>query len=165
VKLLGTLGLAFLSTLAAQPPIAGKLVAVEGTVSVIGPQMPAGYLRVFLNPLSSGDALSAEVRSDGSFTIGSVSPGHWRLSVPGVYIKSVTRGERTVSVADIEIGVQAGLPLKIVVGTNFAMLRVTTSGQRPSTEGILVFFGSTEAPLARCSPLRRTTAACSSRAA
>ena len=56
MKLLA-LGLAFLSILAARPPIAAKLVAVEGTVSVIGPQMPPGYLRVALNPLGSGNEL------------------------------------------------------------------------------------------------------------
>jgi hypothetical protein len=100
-----------------------------------------GYLRVVLDPLGSGNELSAEVRTDGTFTIGPVSPGHWRLSVAGVYIKSVTQGERKVSAADIEIGAQAGPPLKIVAGTNFATLRVTTSGQPPSTERILVFIG------------------------
>jgi hypothetical protein len=62
VKLLAALGLAFLSTLAAQPPIASKLVAVEGTVSVIGDQLPPGDLRVVLRPLGSGNELSAEVQ-------------------------------------------------------------------------------------------------------
>lgn len=155
MKLLAVLGLAFLSTLAAQPPIAGKLVAVEGTVSVIGPQMPPGYLRVLLSPLGSGNVLSAEVGSDGTFTIGSVSPGHWRLSVGGVYLKSVTQGEHEVSAADIEIGAQAGPSLKIVVGTNFAILRVTTSGQPPPTEGMLVFFwidGGPDGPLFPVTP-------------
>jgi hypothetical protein len=139
VKLLAALGLGFLSSLAAQPPIAGKLVAVEGTVSVEGPQLPPGYLRVALDPLGSGNELSAEVRSDGTFTIGSVTPGHWRLSVGGTFIKSVTRGEREVSAADIEIGAQAGPPLKIVASTPSALLRVTASGE-PPPEGILVFF-------------------------
>jgi hypothetical protein len=97
-------------------------VAVEGTVSVIGPQMPPGYLRVVLNPLGPGNVLSAEVRRNGTFTIGSVSPGHWRLSVNGVYIKSVTRGEREVSAADIEIGAQAEPPLKIAVGAKVGLL-------------------------------------------
>jgi len=128
------------TTLAAQPPIAGKLVAVEGTVSVEGAQLPPGYLRVILDPLGPGNELSAEVRSDGTFTIGSVIPGHWRLSGSGVFIKSVTRGEREVSASDIEIGAQAGPPLKIVASTNFALLRVTAPSQPPSTEGILFFF-------------------------
>jgi len=95
---------------------------------------------VILTPLGSGNELSAEVRSDGTFTIGSVIPGHWRWSAVGAFIKSVTRGEREVSAADIEIGAQAGPPLKIVAGTNFATVRVTASGQPPSTEGILVFW-------------------------
>jgi len=74
----------------------------------MGPEMPAGYLQVVLTPLGPGGGLSASlstgVRSDGTFSIGSVTPGHWRLSVPGVYIKSVTRGDREVSAADVEIG-------------------------------------------------------------
>ena len=155
MKLLAALGLAFLCTLAAQPPIAGRLVRVDGTVSVIGPQLPAGYLRVVLGPPVSGNELSAEVRSDGTFTIGSVSPGHWRLSVPGVYIKSVQLGERKVSAADIEIGAQAGALLKIVAGTNFATLRVTTPGQPPSTERILVFYwidGGPDGPMFPVTP-------------
>jgi hypothetical protein len=139
VKHLAALGLAFLSTLAAQPPIAGKLVAFEGTISVEGAPLPLGYLRVVLDPLGSGNELSAEVRSDGSFTISSVSPGHWRLSAQGAFIKSVMRGGRELSAADIEIGAKTGPPLKIVASTNFGTLRVTASGQPPPTEGILVF--------------------------
>jgi len=95
---------------------------------------------VILTPLGSGNELSAEVRSDGTFTIGSVIPGHWRWSAVGAFIKSVTRGEREVSASDIEIGAQAGPPLKIVASTNFALLRVTAPSQPPSTEGILFFF-------------------------
>src|SRR5580704_14302366 len=136
VKLLAALGLAFLSTLAAQPPIAGKLVAVEGTVSVEGAQLPPGYLRVILDPLFSGvNEASAEVRSDGTFTISSVAPGHWRVSGSGVFVKSVPQGDRKFSAADIEIGAQPGTPLKIVASTNFASLRVTAPGEPPSTEG------------------------------
>src|ERR1700688_3440354 len=77
VKPLATLGLALLSTLAAQTPDAGKLMTVEGTVSVEGAQLPPGYLRVVLDPVGAGNELSTEVRSDGTFTIGSVAPGHW----------------------------------------------------------------------------------------
>ncbi len=142
VKLLAALGLglAFLSTLAAQPPIVGKLVTVEGTISVEGAQLPPGYLRVVLDPVSSGNELSAEVRSNGTYTIGSVAPGHWRVSASGAFIKSVTRGEREYSAADVEISDQAGPPFKIVASTNFASLRVTAPGEPRSTEGILLFF-------------------------
>jgi hypothetical protein len=139
VKLRAALGLLFLSTLAAQPPIAGKLVASEGSITVDGPQMPPGYLQVALTPVGSGEVLLAEVRSNGTFTISSVIPGHWRLSVPGLYLKSVTRGERKLSAADIDIGAEAGPPLKIVAGSNFARLKVTSSVQPPPTKGILVF--------------------------
>ncbi len=155
MKLLVVLGLAFLSTLAAQPTIGSKFVTVEGTVTVEGPQMAEGYLRVALVPLGVGSVLSSEVRSDGTFTIGSVIPGHWRLLINGVYLKSVTRGQQELSAADIDIGAQAGLPLKIVVGSNFATLRVTTSGQPPSTEGILVFFwidGGPDGPMVPVTP-------------
>ena len=51
------LGLAFLSTVLAQSPIAGKLVTVEGTISVEGVQLPPGYLRVVLNPVGAGNEL------------------------------------------------------------------------------------------------------------
>jgi hypothetical protein len=142
MKLPATLGLAFLSTLAAQPTIGSKFVTVEGTVTVEGPQMPKGYLQVALVPLGVGSVLSSEVRSDGTFKIGSVIPGHWRLLVNGVYLKSVTRGQRKLSAADIDIGAQARLPLKIVVGSNFATLRVTTSGQPSPKKGFFVFFYS-----------------------
>lgn len=142
VKLLAALGLglAFLSTLAAQPPIVGKLVTVEGTISVEGAQLPPGYLRVVLDPVGSGNELSAEVRSNGTYTIGSVAPGHWRVSASGAFIKSVTRGEHEYSAADVEISDQAGPPFKIVASTNFASLRVTAPGEPRSTEGILFFF-------------------------
>lgn len=139
VALLAGIGLTFGGRLDAQPPIAGRLVTVEGTVSVVGPAMPAEYLRVVLNPLGSGGGPSAEVRQDGTFTIGSVVPGHWRLSVmPGVFIKSITRGNGEISAADIEIGSQMGPPLKIVVGTDFAVLRVRS--RPPSAEGIFVVY-------------------------
>jgi hypothetical protein len=141
VKLVAALSLAFLSTFAAQPPSAGKLVTVEGTVSVDGPAMPPGYLQVWLSPLNPpGESQSAEVRRDGTFTINSVFPGHWRLSVSGVYIKSVMQGVRKVSAADIEIAPQSGFPLKIVVGTKFATLKVTTSSQHPPTGQVFVVF-------------------------
>jgi hypothetical protein len=139
VKHSAALGLAFLSTLAAQPPIAGKLVAFEGAISVDGAQLPPGYLRVLLDPLGSGNELSAEVRSDGTFTIGSVSPGHWRLSAQGAFIKSVTRGGARTLRGRHRDRRQAGPPFKIVASTNFATLRVTAPGQPPPTEGILVF--------------------------
>jgi hypothetical protein len=79
VKPLATLGLAFLSTLAAQTPDAGKLMTVEGTISVEGAQFPPGYLRVVLDPVGAGNELSTEARSDGTFTIGSVAPGYARF--------------------------------------------------------------------------------------
>jgi hypothetical protein len=43
MKALAILGLAFLSTVLAQPPIAGKLVTVEGTISLERAQLPPGY--------------------------------------------------------------------------------------------------------------------------
>jgi hypothetical protein len=155
VKPLAALGLAFLSILAAQPPIAGKLVTVEGTISLEGAQLPPGYLRVVLDPLGSGNELSAEVRSDGTFTIGSVGPGHWRVSASGAFIKSVSRGEREYSAADVEIGEQAGLPFKIVASTRFASLRMTAPGEPSSAKGILFFFwigGGPNGPMFPVSP-------------
>ena len=141
VKLVAAFALACLGTFAAQPPSAGKLVTVGGTVSVDGPAMPPGYLQVWLYPLNpTGESRSAEVRSDGTFAINSVFPGHWRLSVSGVYIKSVTQGVRPVSAADIEISPRSGPPLQIVVGTKFATLKVTTSSQRPPTGQVFVVF-------------------------
>ncbi|HEY6344787.1 MAG TPA: hypothetical protein VIY49_25095 [Bryobacteraceae bacterium] len=50
-----------------------------------------------------------------------------------------TRRERKLSAADIDIGAEAGPPLKIVVGSNFATLTVTTSGQPPPAKRILLF--------------------------
>ena len=159
VNLLAAFGLAFLNTLAAQPPIVGKLVTVEGTISVEGAQLPTGYLRVVLDPVGSGNELSAEVRSNGTYTIGSVAPGHWRVSASGAFIKSVTRGEREYSAADVEIGDQAGPPFKIVASTNFASLRVTAPGEPRSTEGILFFFwigGGPNGPCFRSSLITAT---------
>jgi hypothetical protein len=146
VKLPAILVLVFLNTLAAQPTIGTKFVTVEGTVTVDGPQLPQGYLQVGLVPLGGGSVLLSEVRSDGTFKIASVIPGHWRLEVNGVYLKSVTRGRRKLSAADIEIGAQGGLPLQIVAGSNFATLRVTTSGQPAPKEGFFVFIYSDANP-------------------
>lgn len=140
MKPLAALGLAFLSSLWAHPPIKGKPVTVEGTISVEGAQLPPGYLRVVLDPVGSGNELSAEVRSDGSFTIGSVAPGHWRVSASGTFVKSVTRGARKYSKSDVEIGDQMGPPLNIVASTNFASLKVTAPRGPQSTPGILFFF-------------------------
>jgi hypothetical protein len=138
VKLLAAFGLAFLSTLAVQPPIAGKLVAVKGTVSEIGPQLPPGYLRVAPVPF-----------------------GLWRR-VAEVFIKWVRQGESCqprYAARGLRGGYRdwrpRGAPLQIVAGTNFATLRVTTSGQAPSTERILVFFwidGGPDGPLFPVSP-------------
>ena len=50
-------------------------MTVEGTISVEGAQLPPGYLRVVLDPVGAGNELSTEVRSDGTFTIGSVASG------------------------------------------------------------------------------------------
>lgn len=83
MKPLDTVGLAFLSILAAQTPDAGRLMTVEGNISIERAQLPPRYLRVVLDPVGAGNELSTEVRSDGTFTIGSVAPGHWRVSASG----------------------------------------------------------------------------------
>ena len=109
--------------------------------------MPEGPLQVALVTIGGGSLLSSEVRSDGTFKIGSVIPGHWHLVVNGVYLKSVTQGQRKLSAADIEIGEQEGLPLKIVVSpVTFATLRVTTAGRPAPKEGLFVFIYSDANP-------------------
>lgn len=140
MKPLATVGLAFLSILAAQTPDAGKLMTVEGTISVEGAQLPPGYLRVVLDPVGAGNELSTDVRSNGTFTIGSVVPGHWRVSASGTFVKSVHRGAREYSASDVEISDQEGPPLRIVASTNFASLKVTVRGEPRSTQGVLFFF-------------------------
>jgi hypothetical protein len=105
-----------------------------------------------LDRFGSGSELSAEVRSDGSFTIGSVAPGHWRVSGGGTFVKSVGRGARKYSKSDVEIGDNMGSPLKIVASTNFASLRVTAPRGPQSTPGILLWIDGAYGPTFPVSP-------------
>ena len=72
-----------------------------------------------LDPVSAGNELSTEVRSDGTFTIGSVAPGHWRVSASGALVKSVHRGAREYSASDVEIGDREGPPSEFAYELRF----------------------------------------------
>jgi hypothetical protein len=92
-----------------------------------------------MNPLEGGPMMSGppqvEVQSDGTFTVNSVMPGHWRLifGIPGGYVKSVQQGDRDVTPWDFEIG-SSPVQLKIVVGTKFAQIDAALAAGPAGTE-------------------------------
>ena len=119
-------------TLAPAPAITGS-IALEGDTKA-----SLNSLHVFLNPLEvrpmTGRQAQSEVQSDGTFTLNSVTPGHWRLNINGIpgYVKSVRQGDQDASPWDLEIGTAAA-PLKIIVGTKFAQLEATLAAPGAST--------------------------------
>jgi hypothetical protein len=123
--------------------------AISGTISIEGDvKVPMNNLRVMVQPLDRRPLMrpppQAEVQSDGTFTLNSVVPGHWRLVVNGApgpgYLKSVTRGDQEVSPIDLEIGPSAAGPLKIVVGTKFAQIDATISTPPSGVEQLFAIF-------------------------
>jgi len=114
--------------------------AVSGSISVEGDtKIPMNSLRLVMNPLESGPMMSGppqvEVQSDGTFTVNSVLPGHWRLifGIPGGYVKSVQQGDQDVTPWDFEIG-SSPVQLKIVVGTKFAQIDAALAAGPAGTE-------------------------------
>jgi hypothetical protein len=107
--------------------ITGTLV-IEGDAKQ--PPNPSP-MHVMLNPAGNQPMFrpppQGEVKSDGTFVLESVIPGHWyvQLNGPG-YVKSVTLGDREISGDEIEI-TAAAAPLKIVVGTKYTQLAVSAS--------------------------------------
>ena len=93
-----------------------------------------------MNPLDDQSMIppqQTEVQSDGTFTLNSVMPGHWRLIVggPGGYVKSVKQGDQDVRPWDIEIG-SSPVQLKVVIGTKFAQLEVALAAGPAGNETI-----------------------------
>lgn len=106
--------------------------SISGTISIEGDgKRQINSLQVRMEPWDQmqrgmGDSPHAEVQSDGTFTLKSVAPGRWRLSVSGApgYLKSMVRGDQEVTPEDFETGAAAGV-LKITIGTKFAELNVS----------------------------------------
>jgi hypothetical protein len=121
--------------------------AISGTISIEGDvKVPMNNLRVMVQPSDRQPIMRppppAEVQSDGTFTLNSVVPGHWRLVVNGApgYLKSVTRGDQEVSPIDLEIGAAAAGPLKIVMSTKFAQIDATVSTPTSGVEQLFAIF-------------------------
>ena len=121
----------------AQMPIMSGTVSIDGEVKT-----PVHNLHVTMNSLDGqqigGPPPQAEVQADGTFTINSVPPGHWRLYVNGApgYLKSVTQGDQEISAENFEVGTSGGAPLKIVIGTKFAQVEATLAASSSSTDPV-----------------------------
>ena len=115
--------------------------AISGSISIDGDStIPLKNFHVMLNPLDGQEMTEprpgAEVQTDGTFTINSALPGHWRLALGGPgYLKSVRQGDQEVDPENFEVGSSGGAPLKIVMGTKFAQMEATlpaaSSGNEP----------------------------------
>ncbi len=123
---------------------------VSGTVSSDGDApLPMNTLKLRLSPLDpqtpTGRPPQADVQSDGSFSVISVVPGHWRLHVDGgaTYLKSVTSGNQAVSPNNLELGASA-VSLKIVLGTKFGQIDGTFSDTASNAEPISGFVWSAD---------------------
>jgi uncharacterized protein (DUF2141 family) len=119
----------------------GPAPSIGGTISIEGDvKTPLNNLQVRMNSLDRlpmmGGIPQVEVQRDGTFTLKSILPGRWRLSLIGApgYLKSVTRGDQEVSADDLEIGPSAAGPLKIVIGTKFGQIDATLAAP-PSDTG------------------------------
>jgi protocatechuate 3,4-dioxygenase beta subunit len=103
----------------------GAGVTLKGRVSVEGqPKLSLSSLQVALPTGESfvGFMPAAYVSSDGSFTIGNISPGTYHLRLQplpeGVYIKSARLGSEDVLDSGLDIGHGQPAGLEIVLGCN-----------------------------------------------
>lgn len=115
-------------------------IDLSGTVTVEGPD--AGKNPPLFVSLVSGDAIPwnglpfrASGGKDGSFQVRGVPPGTWDITagpVPsGGYIKSMRLGDQDVLTEEMVIQPSTQAPLKIVIGTQAAVVRgdITSNGQ------------------------------------
>jgi hypothetical protein len=122
--------------------------SVSGSISIEGDR-PQASVHLGLNPVDPrpmrGAQPQAEVQPDGTFTLNSVMPGHWRLNVglPGIYLKSVKQGDQDVTPWDIETG-SSPVQLKVVLGTKFAQIEASLSGAQPADSASISGFLWTE---------------------
>jgi hypothetical protein len=103
----------------------GAGVTLKGRISVEGQsKLNLGSLQVALPPGESfvGFMPATYVSSDGSFTIGNISPGTYRLRLQplpeGVYIKSARLGSEGVLDSGLDIGRGQLAALEIVLSSN-----------------------------------------------
>jgi len=128
-------------TLAAAPTVSGS-VSIEGDA-----KMQLNSIQVMMNPSDVvpmlGPPPRAEVQSDGTFTLNSVTPGRWRLNLggPGFYVKSVKQGDQDVTPWDLEIG-SSPIQLKLVIGTKFAQIEPSLAAPATGTESTSAFLWS-----------------------
>ena len=120
-------------TLAAAPEISGS-ISIEGAG-----KMPLNIAHVRMAPLDRQPMQppAAQVQSDGTFVLGSIIPGRWRLFLEGVpgYTKSVRLGDQDVSAWDFETGPSA-IQMKVVAGTKFAQLDASLSSPADGNEQV-----------------------------
>jgi hypothetical protein len=122
-------------TLAPAPSVSGS-ISIEGDTKV-----PMNNMHVAVNPLGGwsmmGPPPQADVQSDGTFTLNSVTPGRWRLNVNGPpgYVKSVKQGDQDVTPWNLEIG-SLTVQLKVVLGTKFAQLEMALAAGPAGTETV-----------------------------
>jgi len=134
--------------------------SISGTISIEGDgKVAMNNLQVRMEPVdytqpATGDAPQAEVQNDGTFTIKSVVPGHWRLLVSGGtgYVKSVVRGDQDVGPEDIEIGPAAAGPLKILVSMKFGELSFPAQSSESGQYSAIVWRGHSYRDIRRIGP-------------
>ena len=123
-------------------------IDITGAVSVEGPDV-GKYSASFVS-LASGDGLPfngpqlrGSVAKDGSFKITGVPPGIWDIDVhpipPNGYLKSMMLGDRDVLTEDMVIRPSTSGRLKIVVGTQAAVIEGDVSqGDQPAQAIVLL---------------------------
>ncbi len=102
---------------------------VNGIVMIEGADAPnqvrLNQVQVRLVPDFGGDATSAAVNDDGTFTVRSAFPGFVWLMIDeqSAFVKSVRLGGKEVTGGRLDLSAGAQGSLKIVVGTNTASIR------------------------------------------
>jgi hypothetical protein len=82
-----------------------------------------------------------QLDKDGAFVLTGVQPGRWRLmvSLPG-FVKSLSLADQPVSPEDFQIGPGAAGPLRIVLGSKLADVRVEVAGAPPDRQVSAIIF-------------------------
>jgi hypothetical protein len=122
-------------------------IDLAGIVSVEGP----GAEKVFASSVSlvpgdglpwNGPPLRASVNKDGSFKIAGVPPGVWDINAgpipPGGYVKSMRLGDQDVLTEEMAIRSTTTALLRIVLGTQAAILEGTVMQQDQPARAMVV---------------------------
>lgn len=139
--------------------VSGVAITIERTTDLLGTVMMVGNaavpsnIRIVLLPdgtpakiplINLVSTRASIVNADGSFTVGAVPPGRFRVGAlaglpPSMYIADVRRSAQTVFDSGFEVNPKASDPIEIVVGTGAAMVTgIVRDGPLKSTSGATV---------------------------